>query len=106
MNKKHFGYDLETVPAPYHALGVIYAANGCCPDKPVVLTVNQTYNGLFNFSCQCACGGWCTSGKPTPHGAIAEYGRMTDQYIKELKGRNQLDVVEKIESFAIPFLFE
>ena len=47
--------------------------NGCCSDKPMVITTNSRVDGTTNYSCQCSCGGWCTNGHTTPGGALNEY---------------------------------
>ena len=46
--------------------------NECCNGKPYILTVNS--NNIY--SCQCACGGWCTGGHDNPADAIMEYEMM------------------------------
>ena len=72
----------------YAIMGVIYAHNGCCKDKPYLLTgnkiaVSKTRPEGINYSCQCACGMWCTNGHGTPGGAIDEYEEMTRRYERE-----------------------
>ena len=67
-----------TVPAPYHAEKIIYMKNGCCADLPVILTTNKRDDGSLNYSCQCACNGWCTTGCDTEAEALCHYERMTD----------------------------
>lgn len=58
--------------------GIVYMANGCCKDKPVLVTVNRMPNGELNYSCQCSCGAWCTTGHPTSVGALRDYQTMTN----------------------------
>ena len=59
-------------------------ANGCCKDRPFVLTTNscpvspQRPSGV-NYSCQCACGTWCTTGFAEEDDAVADYRRMTKE---------------------------
>lgn len=68
-------------------IGIIYPSkfvNGCCKDKPYVLTVNL-YGGALNYSCQCACNMWCTNGHDNPGGAINEYEEMCKNAAKEKK---------------------
>ena len=70
------------VPEHFAVVGVINTRNGCCKDKPYLLTVNKTEVSKewpvgLNYSCQCACGLWCTNGHGTPEAAIAEYERMS-----------------------------
>lgn len=58
--------------------GIVYMDNGCCHDKPVLVTANRMENGKLNFSCQCACGMWCTTGHPTSVGALRDYQTMSN----------------------------
>ncbi len=69
--------DRVHIPRGLRLEKVIPDRNGCCPDLPYLLTSNLTLDGSINYSCQCACGGWCTNGHITPVGAIAEYKRMS-----------------------------
>ena len=34
--------------------------------------------GGINYSCQCGCGAWCTTGHPTPVGALKDYQTMSN----------------------------
>lgn len=65
-------------------LEIVQGVNGCCKDRPIILTTNKLPNGATNYSCQCACGGWCTSGYISRQGVIKEYKEMTESYINEL----------------------
>ncbi len=47
--------------------------NYCCALQDVLITKTK---GHEVYSCQCACGGWCTSGHPTIEGAIKEWKGM------------------------------
>ena len=64
----------------YAVTGIVYMDNGCCKDKPVLITV--CYNKRFGkvYSCQCACGMWCTTGHPTPVGALRDYQTMSNYH--------------------------
>lgn len=57
---------------------IIYMRNGCCKDLPVLLTTNPRRDGSTNYSTQCACGGWCSTGRETAAQAISDYERMSD----------------------------
>lgn len=67
----------NNVARPYQVKKVLWIKNGCCHDLPVLLTSNQLPDRKINYSCQCACGGWCTTGRRTPNHAINDYRRMT-----------------------------
>lgn len=63
----------------------------------VILTANEVkeHDGTYriNYSCQCACGAWCTSGHSTPGAAVDEYMRMCEraeweEYMIEKYGMN------------------
>lgn len=59
--------------------------NGCC-DKPFfILTANpsDSWPGGINYSCQCACGGWCTNGHDNEADAVEEYKQMCNRYEEE-----------------------
>ena len=62
---------------PYEPVKAVKMTNGCCEGKPVILTRNHVKYGGVNYSCQCSCGGWCTSGHATPDGALDEYYIMS-----------------------------
>ena len=66
--------DTSRVPLALKVVGVLNIPNGCCKKENVLVTQTK---GIEMYSCQCACGGWCTSGHPTIEGAIAEWGRMS-----------------------------
>lgn len=68
-----------SVRSKYQVKRVIWMKNGCCPDLPVLLTANWIKeDSRWNYSCQCACDGWCTTGCKTPEEAIDHYRRMSD----------------------------
>ena len=67
----------------YQPIGVVRIENGCCPDKPVLITVNAGHNNKINYSCQCACDLWCTNGHSTASAALKEYEEMTRKYKEE-----------------------
>ena len=57
----------------YKPFGVIYLKNnGCCPGKPIALTISSA----GAISAQCVCGGWCTNGHKTATAAVLEYRHM------------------------------
>lgn len=74
--KKEYG-DRVFVRKPFKVIRILYIRNGCCPDLPVLLTINPGKNGMTNYSCQCACDCWCTSGYMSAEEAIEEYKAMT-----------------------------
>ena len=51
-------------------VGVLSMINNCCPLQNVLVTKTK---GHEVYSCQCACGGWCTSGHSTIEEAITEW---------------------------------
>ena len=61
----------------YTVMGIVYMKNGCCDDRPVVITKARMPGGAI--SCQCACGGWCTNGHQTATAAVLEYKYMTER---------------------------
>lgn len=67
-----------TVSDSFHVIGVVNDFNGCCQDRPILITGNKVDNHI-NYSCQCACGMWCTSGHRTASEAFKEYERMTKE---------------------------
>ena len=74
----------------YRVEGVVYGhKNGCCKRLPILITANVVppYNGepaRHNYSGQCACGGWCTSGQRTAQEALDQYDRMTYRQMHKL----------------------
>lgn len=73
------------VSSPYKVMGIVYDPNGCCKDRPILITTNRMHNrnNKINYSCQCACGMWCTSGHPNASEALHEYEQMTKRKFKE-----------------------
>lgn len=65
-----------SVSQQYSVLGVVNDFNGCCPDRPILITGNKLRDHI-NYSCQCACGMWCTNGHITASEALQEYEEMT-----------------------------
>lgn len=63
----------------YKIVEVLHTVNGCCPGRPVIITSNPTMDGHTNYSAQCACGGWCTTGRRTARGAAEEWQKMCDK---------------------------
>ena len=75
-----FGYDKNNVNPCYRVVGIVFMKNGCCEDQPVLITENNHPNPKIkkNYSCQCGCGAWCTTGHPTPVGALKDYETMSN----------------------------
>ena len=82
--KKKYGDRVHVLP-PYHIERILYMQNECCRDLPVLLTYNRLPNGKKNYSCQCACNGWCTTGTDDPHEAISFYREMNARYCADGK---------------------
>lgn len=57
-------------------IGSVRITNGCCKDKPMMITMKTPHSGRKKYSCQCACGGWCTSGHNEISKALEEYESM------------------------------
>lgn len=70
------------ISSPYRVMGIVNDNNGCCEDRPILITGNKIHNHI-NYSCQCACGMWCTSGHRTASEALREYEVMTKKYKEE-----------------------
>ena len=81
----NFDVDLAIVPNGLSVIGAVNMKNKCCEDKPVLITKT---NSIEVYSCQCACGGWCTNGHSDPADAIEEYESMCDRYIKSHKRKH------------------
>lgn len=83
----------------YKLREIVFMPNGCCPDLPVFLTTNNTREGKTNYSCQCACNGWCTTGCTTAEDAIDRYWKMVvSKSIREKKNSYEyqklMDILE------------
>lgn len=73
-----YSIDPDAVVYPPHVpIGYAYAENGCCSGRLVVITQNERPDGTMNYSAQCACDGWCTTGCDTPEKALEHYERMS-----------------------------
>lgn len=59
--------------------------NGCCNKTFFILTTNPTEDGSTNYSCQCGCGMWCTTGHKTAQEAIDDYRTMCARYEQEVR---------------------
>lgn len=73
-------------PNRYKIVAFYPIVNNCCCDKDFfILTANKVPvteerpKGI-NYSCQCACGVWCTSGHQTEQEAVDEYRQMCELY--------------------------
>ena len=83
--EKLFVYNEDNVSSSYNVIGIIHMKNGCCKDQSVLLTANNCShwkNGI-NYSCQCACGGWCTNGHSSASEALKEYEKMSLRSLNE-----------------------
>jgi len=78
MKQKSFTYNAENVLDCFTVVGIVHMENGCCKDQPVLITANILPNNETNYSCQCGCGMWCTTGHPTPVGALRDYQTMSN----------------------------
>ena len=91
MNKEHFRLEFEAHISPiYTPIAIACIDNGCCKDQPVIITANKRSDGSINYSAQCACGMWCTTGVNTASEALQRYERMTageNLYQGKLYGR-------------------
>ena len=88
MIEKKLNYSIDViVPDHLKVIGIMTTKNGCCENRPYLLTSNKAscWPGGINYSCQCSCGMWCTNGHGTPGGAIDEYEEMTRRYEREHK---------------------
>lgn len=65
-----------TISKGFYPIGFVRDYNGCCSDRPILITANKAEYRL-NYSCQCACGMWCTNGHKTASEALKEYEEMT-----------------------------
>ena len=81
------GEEIDISP-PYHPLKLLRIKNGCCPGRPAVLTVNAKADGSPNYSVQCACNLWCTTGCDTPEEAEDYYRGMTARQNRYLRRRS------------------
>ena len=78
LEELHELYPGRTLVHPrFKVLEIINNRNGCCSDLPYLLTVTSAVDGRHVYSCQCACGGWCTTGFFSPEDAEKEYRRMS-----------------------------
>ena len=73
-----FTYNPSNVAKYLVVIGIVYMKNGCCKDQPVLITANRHPEVGINYSCQCGCGMWCTTGHPTPVGALKDYQTMSN----------------------------
>jgi len=85
LNPKYayLAYNKNRVKDIYRVHGVVFMKNGCCEDQPVLITANYnpSVEGGVNYSCQCGCGIWCTTGHPTPVGALRDYQTMSNNNV-------------------------
>lgn len=78
-----------TISPMYSLIGMAQIENRCCPGRPVLITANQARDlsgrQYTNYSCQCSCGMWCTTGERTASAALQEWERMTERAKKEAR---------------------
>lgn len=82
------------IPEQFTPIGVLEIRNKCCPGRPVILTRND-YHGCDNYSAQCACGRWVTTGCGSSGAAVLEWERMTNDgpgFVKS--ARDGIEVLE------------
>jgi hypothetical protein len=77
--------EYDGVPIGLEIIGAIQMQNKCCEGRPILITKTR---GLDVYSCQCACGGWCTDGYGNIYEAIAGYVKMN----KETESCNVTDI--------------
>lgn len=96
-----FSIDQVKVKPCYTPVAIINTRNGCCPEKPVILAENIVKDSdgkqRINYSCQCACDGWCTNGHRSAPEAIAEYREMTDRYVRYLTDHKYYEEVARLK---------
>lgn len=63
----------SNVANTFEVVGVVKLENRCCKDEPVLITKTRCSEV---YSCQCNCGGWCTTGYPTMEEAIAGWKEL------------------------------
>ena len=63
------------IDAGLEVIGFIKMKNGCCPDKPVLVTKVKGADPPL-YGCECACGMWCTTALRHVDHAINHYRRM------------------------------
>ena len=87
--KINVDFDAQYVPTGFSVIGVIHGYNGCCEDRPYIVTANKCdgWPGGINYACQCSCGLWCTSGHGTIGEAVSEYEEMTERVGREEQSR-------------------
>lgn len=71
------------VQRPYIVTGISYQPNGCCENRPILITAARREGNNYCFSCQCACGFWCSNGFDNPSDALKDYEKMTERYMAE-----------------------
>jgi hypothetical protein len=66
--------------------------NKCCDKGFFLLTANSAngWESGINFSCQCGCGGFCTTGYSTEQEAVDAYRRMCGEEDKYAEIRRRL----------------
>ena len=57
----------------FSVVGALRIENKCCNDKNVIITKTL---GADVYSCQCECGGWCTTGCSSIEDAIRKWKKM------------------------------
>lgn len=90
ITEPYTGEEIEAFVAEgMQIAGIIHTENNCCPGKPVIITVNNTFDGRKNYSAQCACDGWCSTGTSSIRDAIHEWDKMNARFHKRQQaGKN------------------
>ena len=65
--------DGDNIPNALIPIGALHIKNKCCENENVIVTKTK---GVEVYSCQCACGGWCTTGCRNIQDAISAWERM------------------------------
>lgn len=74
-------YNPKNVPGRFLVTGIVNMRNGCCDNQPVLITASYNAKTGIVYSCQCGCGAWCTTGHPTPVGALKDYQTMSNNNV-------------------------
>lgn len=74
-------FNTDNVSRIYTVVGAVFMNNGCCEDQPVLITTSNNPRVGRVYSCQCGCGAWCTTGHPTPVGALRDYQTMSNKNV-------------------------
>lgn len=79
MHEKELSVKIKChIKSGFQVIGIAAVPNGCCPDRPVLITANRIgrESEYINYSCQCSCDGWCTTGCASVSEALREWEKM------------------------------